>query len=825
MRKAQKMQAESFIKLLEQVYEEIIKFWGSRDWAAVKELLGQCQEGAVELGNFIEKAEGEGVEIISLLEDYCELVYQIYAETDENPEMSAEEMCAELKRQLVKIENNLQNEIKTRYEIVFMPYKSSMWDSLESVWRAACEDENCNVYVVPIPYYDRNVDRSLGEFHYEGGDFPKDVPVIHYSAYNLEKRRPDVIYIHNPYDDDNSVTSIAPQFYSDKLKKCTDCLVYIPYCVYEERENPDSPESIEYCRHYITDGIRHADKVILQSEKFRQMLISALIAGGGMERKYWENRIIGLGSPKYDRIADADRDREQIPENWESVIKRPDGGRKKVIFYNTSLGGLWRYEEEVFRKIRSVLQYFYEKKDEYALLWRPHPLALTTAGSIRPELKEEYREIVDTYRKEGWGIYDDTPDFHLAFALSDAYYGDYSSLVLLYQETGKPLLEQNVSVRKYGKRFVTDKLHYDGKYLWGTSREFNGLFRVEPETGRVQYMGQFPGEKAEGYRLFWDIAEHNGKLYFGTYCAEDIAVYDKEEARFYTIPLRKDIKNIDNKFCRVLAYGEDIYFLGSRAHVIVQLNTRSGETTCIESRIKGMREYGTGQSEGFIRSGCICGDNLYCLNWEGTGLFRMGLKDMSCEYISLKNKENSSFSTIAEADGRLWLTPQKEGAISCFDPISRACIKVMEMSRACRVCEAGEYLYYFQTGEPIFHRINARSKETASFQMAQSVYAVYPAEDKIFMTTYASGKLCVMDTQIFGVTESEMWLSEGQLPELDAGELWEENKKNNRYAREQGLLDLEYLCEASGTDGIAKNGLKDKNCGSRIHDYVKGVVK
>ena len=65
MRKAQKMQAESFIKLLEQVHEEIIKFWGSRDWAAVKELLGQCQEGAVELGNFIEKAEGEGINTIS----------------------------------------------------------------------------------------------------------------------------------------------------------------------------------------------------------------------------------------------------------------------------------------------------------------------------------------------------------------------------------------------------------------------------------------------------------------------------------------------------------------------------------------------------------------------------------------------------------------------------------------------------------------------------------------------------------------------------------------------------------------------------------------
>lgn len=825
MRKAQKEQAENFIKLLEQVHEEIRKFWGSGDRAAVKELLGQCQEGAVELGNFIEKAEGEGIEIISLLEDYCELVYQIYAKIDEEKGMSVEEIWAELRQQLHRIENELKYKIKTRYEIVFMPYKSSMWDSLESVWKAACEDKNCNVYVVPVPYYDRNADRSLGEFHYEGGDFPKNVSVIHYSAYNLEKRRPDVIYIHNPYDDDNSVTSIAPQFYSHKLKECTDCLVYIPYCVYEEREDPGCPETIEYCEHYITDGVRHADKVILQSEKFRQMFISTLLACGDMDRQYWENRILGLGSPKYDRIADTERDKEQIPESWKRIIRKPDGGRKKVIFYNTGLGSLWRKDREVFRKMRSVFQFFYEKRDEYALLWRPHPLALTTAGSIRPEFKEEYKEIVDTYREGQWGIYDDTSDFHMAFALSDAYYGDYSSLVLLYQETGKPLLEQNISVLKYGKRLAVDKLYYDGDYLWGTAREFNGLFRVEPETYRVQYMGQFPGEKAERYRLFQGIVEYNGKLYFLPYCAENIAVYDKEQANFYTIPLGEDIKNIDKKFCRILVHGKNIYLLGSRAHVIIRLNTESGEITCIESWVKKVREHNTDRSEGFIRSGCICGDDLYCLNWEGTALFHMELKDLSCECISMKRKGNRSFSEIIEADGLLWLIPRKEGFVSCFDPASSIRTELAEMNRVRCACKAGEYLYCFLSNEPIFYRVNTRSKETTAFQMAQSIYAVWPADDKIFMTTYASGELCVLDTETLGVTKSEMWLKEEQLPDLDIRELWAENKKHNRYAREFGFLDLKYLCEKSITDGITEHDLKDKNCGSKIHNYVKGVIE
>ncbi len=48
------------------------------------------------------------------------------------------------------------------------------------------------------------------------------------------------------------------------------------------------------------------------------------------------------------------------------------------------------------------------------------------------------------YRKEGYGIYDDSADVDRAIVLSDAYYGDYSSLVQLYQETGKPVMIEDV---------------------------------------------------------------------------------------------------------------------------------------------------------------------------------------------------------------------------------------------------------------------------------------------------------------------------------------------------------------------------------------------
>ena len=60
MRKAQKKQAEEFVQLLGQAHEEIQKSIEAEELSVAQDLLGQCQEGAIRLGELIEKTEGEG---------------------------------------------------------------------------------------------------------------------------------------------------------------------------------------------------------------------------------------------------------------------------------------------------------------------------------------------------------------------------------------------------------------------------------------------------------------------------------------------------------------------------------------------------------------------------------------------------------------------------------------------------------------------------------------------------------------------------------------------------------------------------------------------
>ena len=78
MRSAQKKQAMEFAELLGEAHKEIKKAMEGKKQAAAMKLLEQCQQGAIELGNMIEESEGEGFATDNLLEDYCELLYQLH---------------------------------------------------------------------------------------------------------------------------------------------------------------------------------------------------------------------------------------------------------------------------------------------------------------------------------------------------------------------------------------------------------------------------------------------------------------------------------------------------------------------------------------------------------------------------------------------------------------------------------------------------------------------------------------------------------------------------------------------------------------------------
>jgi len=449
LRKSQKKQIDDLLELINQAHDVIEKFVRNGKHQDAALLLEDCQDAAINIGQVIDEAEDEDSATVKCLEEYCELLYAIHEGLLSEVQLTASKISKQLNKSYKQIKICYNKEIHAVKEVVFLPYKASMWDSLESIWRKYDADPEWDAKVIPIPYYDRNPDGSMKEYHYEGSLYPKDVPVIYYQKYNLEKNHPDMIYIHNPYDEMNYVTSVDPAYYSKKLKNYTDKLVYVPYFVLSE---PDltNKASIEEIAHFVqTSGVFNADEVIVQSENMRKCYIEVLVQlEGENTRKIWENKIKGTGSPKFEKLANAKKKDIRLPEAWKEKIYRADGSIRKVILYNTSISALLRESDAMLDKIIDVLEFFKKRSDDVILLWRPHPLIKATISSMRPMLWDAYNHIVERYIADDFGIYDDSADLDRAIAVADAYYGDGSSVVQLCQSVNMPVMIQNVHIKQ-----------------------------------------------------------------------------------------------------------------------------------------------------------------------------------------------------------------------------------------------------------------------------------------------------------------------------------------------------------------------------------------
>ncbi|MGN1049233.1 MAG: hypothetical protein ACI4P9_01730, partial [Selenomonadaceae bacterium] len=140
------------------------------------------------------------------------------------------------------------------------------------------------------------------------------------------------------------------------------------------------------------------------------------------------------------------REKYKIPYEWQNKIIKSSGELKKVILYGTGLTEMLKSGDKLLDKIENTLEFFKSKTESVILLWRPHPLIMPTLNAMMPELSQRYAYIVNKYKDEDWGIYDDTADLHRAIVLSDAYYGDGSSVTRLFQEMKKPVMLENVNV-------------------------------------------------------------------------------------------------------------------------------------------------------------------------------------------------------------------------------------------------------------------------------------------------------------------------------------------------------------------------------------------
>ena len=559
---------------------------------------------------------------------------QIIEETDWQ-QLDSDDLgqCRELCQEIVEcVQQYLRDEVYIKKEIFFLPYKASMWDSLESVWQAAVDDkEHCNAYVVPIPYYERNSDGEIGERRCEADLFPDYVPVLDWHEYTLDRLKelqPDAIFIHNPYDDANFVAAIDSNYCSRELKHATKHLYYIPY-------------------YSTTGGMAESQAMLPAYENVEAIFVQAERLVGFFDESI-RHKIYPLGSPKFDKVINYCQNPPTPPQEW---LEKMRG--KKVYFFNTSLGGLMADTGAFLQKMAYVFNLFAKRKDA-CLLWRPHPLLFSTIKSIRQTAIPEYEKLLNFFISHDIGIYDDTPLIEMAIACSDVYIGDLgTSVTSLFGVAGKPIFALDNQIHElpgpedWRGKAVNGFAHYIGDWLitWN-----NCLLHSPNHDYNYELYCRLHDDQDGGY--YSTVWVKDDKVYVCPSSIQNILVIQDHKI-IKTIPLREE-ENQGGLFAGSRMVGDKIFLLPLRYPDLVCLDTNNDTVSYIEG-VKGTTSVQF--NDVWLAGGsCVFKDKLYISAITSAKQLIVDPKTLSVDVRELEsNRSQGGFNVLFPDGDYIWM--------------------------------------------------------------------------------------------------------------------------------------------------------------------------
>ncbi len=476
----------------------------------------ELQQEIISCGNYCER--GGANKVVGLLEVAAEYCYICV-------ERQQVKYYRYIGKKIKEARNLLDEEREEKTEILFMPYNAAMWGTMRSIYEYALKDKEVCVKVMPVPY------RTKGEYSvvsYEKEYFKELEGFIKYEDYNLAENKPDMIIIHNPYDQYNSATTIVEQFYSTELIKYTEHLVYLPYDLVKEDEVNE-----HMC---IMPGVTNAWKVIVQSEAVRKKYIKYNL----------KHKVVAIGSPKVDFLLNKE-EFLKIPEEWKKKII----GRK-IILWNLHMSRALYDISENIQKIKDIFEFFIKK--DMLLLFRPHPLFKEKLHNQTAEKYCEYIKIIEKYKNSFNVIVDETEDFERAVLLSDGYIGDRGSLEVLFGMTGKPMLFFDGNIYLYNDRlwdtFLCFNFFIEKNNAWFFINTINLLIKVDLLEQKTEYVTSFAEMNAERC-LIDSVVKIRDKIVLIPAYSNFIIIYNLKNGIINKIALTKQTKKYRYQICSV----------------------------------------------------------------------------------------------------------------------------------------------------------------------------------------------------------------------------------------------------------------------------------
>lgn len=311
-----------------------------------------------------------------------------------------------------------------KMRIVFIVQRTEVFNSVRTVFEAAVANDECEVYLLPIPrcaneYKELLWDTyaSVVEFCQQlcGGKVIDTYDFETETYYDLTELMPDYIFLNVPY------TIQYPDEYSLEKLALIAKVCYVPYGYAMPNENkyPDLYAGPFYVglTKYISFLFADGDVSYSYCKKNR-MWLSELLFG---------KRLYNIGYPRFDTI-----NAHEARKMENTILWLPRWTAAKQIGDGNLASHFFNYSD-------SLLEYI-NGQDYYRLVIRPHPLMFENYieyGLMSEKDVLTYKENIEKNEKISL---DEKFSYDDAFNTADVLVADYSSTLIEFFLMGKPVI-------------------------------------------------------------------------------------------------------------------------------------------------------------------------------------------------------------------------------------------------------------------------------------------------------------------------------------------------------------------------------------------------
>lgn len=309
-----------------------------------------------------------------------------------------------------------------KIKVVFLCQYIPCWNKLSRIFEEMQHDSRFDVKIIAIPEKINNIDTE--NYIYFSKRYGKGVVIDAYKEstwYDIMVENPDYVFLQRPYD------QYLPELYRSKNISKYAKVLYVSY------------------GYLLTDTDRE---------------ICA-------EKRFFRNVYMYFAENTYQCECNIKRFKRAHENSWmktldlgypslENFILKEDTSSKceETRFLWTPR---WTEDKEVggssFMKYKDSIVEYVKKKDNVKFIFRPHPMMFEhfiSVGRLSENDKENYVKIFDDNKRF---VYDRSGDYAPVFWNTDILITDYSSIIVEYFLTEKPIIYCDVGIKDPDKVF------------------------------------------------------------------------------------------------------------------------------------------------------------------------------------------------------------------------------------------------------------------------------------------------------------------------------------------------------------------------------------